>query len=83
MKSREDSPANPVPPSLVQEHCFVCLFVCVFVCFFVFFFLKNHGFSILTFLANFSIQKFTPYIMLLAGISPWDLWIRIKRKKLV
>ena len=68
MKSREDSPANPVPPSLVQEHLF---------------FLKNHGFSNLTFLANFSIQKFTPYIMFLAGISPWDLWIRIKRKKLV
>ena len=46
-------------------------------------FLLNHGFRDFDFLANFSIQKFNPCFLFLAGISPWGLWIRIKRKKLI
>ena len=76
MKSREDSPSNTISPSLVQEYWFFYgkSWVLRFWLFWNF---------ELTFLTNFRIQKFTPCVIFLAGISPWDLWIRIKRKKLV
>ena len=42
------------------------------------FLVKNHGFSILTFLTNFRIQDFTPCFLFLAGFRPQDLFLRIK-----
>ena len=69
MKSREDSSAKFAPASAVQKHCF---------------FLKIMDFAILTFVDEQQDSKIHRlFFLFLAGISPWDLWSRIKHKKLV
>ncbi len=46
-------------------------------------YIKNLVLSFLTFLTNSRMHKFTPCLLFLGGISPWDLRIRLKRNKLV